>query len=171
MNSIEKINKILDVSKLPEKLPIEDGWEAVFITSELDPVLNSGHVPEVISKLLLNYFENTVVFLNDAEPTSSNEFKFKLNYSDKKTFHLDLIDEFFEEQGFWGFVAEFEKDGTFVIGLDQEFIIIISPKQNGFISSCGGTSLFKAICLERFNPKKSEMNQSIFNALVRSIYT
>lgn len=170
MNSIEKINKIIDVSKLPGALPIENNWEAVFVTSDLDSVQNIGYVPQTITQLLSKRFDNSVVFLNDAEPTSSDEFKFKLNYSEKRKFHPDLIDEFFDEQGFWGFVVEFEKDGTFVIGLDQEFVIIISRKKDGFISSCGGADLFKDICLNSFASNKSEMNKDVFNHLVKCIY-
>jgi hypothetical protein len=171
MNSIQKINDIMDVSKLPNELSVKDGWDVIFVVAELDPIENTGYVPPIVMELLVNYFGDSDVWLNDAEPISANEFKFQLHYSDKRKFHLNSIDDFYNETGLWAFVAEFEKDGSFVVGLDQEFVVILSPKEKGFISSCASVAEFKRICLERFRTKNCEMNQDIFESLIRCIYT
>ena len=160
----------MDISKLPKELSVKDGWDVVFVVSELDPVENTGYVPPIVMEQLFSYFGESYVWLNDAEPISTNEFKFQLNYSEKRKFNLNSIDDFYDETGLWAFVVEFEKDDSFVIGLDQEFVVIISPKEKGFISSCGGINKFKRICLDRFRTENSEMNQDIFESLVRCVY-
>ncbi len=141
-----------------------------FVVSELDPVENTGYVPQIVMELLVNYFGDSDVWLNDAEPIPANEFKLLLHYSNKRKCHLNSIDDFYDETGLWAFVAEFEKDGTFVVGLDQEFVIILSPKEKGFISFCGGADKFKSICLKRFRAKNCEVNQDIFESLIHCIY-
>ena len=170
MNSIEKLNNIIDISKLPSCLPIADGWEMAFVASELDSVLNKGYVPFPVIELMSNFYVDSIVCINDSEPTSANEFKFCLYSSESAEFSSNLIDDFHDKTGCWGFVAEFEKDGSFVVGLDQEYVLIISPKENGFISFYGGASKFKKICLDRFDTKHNTMNKDIFLALVDCIY-
>jgi len=170
MSTIEKLNDILDISGLPEKIILKEGWDVAFVLSEIDDVKNTGYISSNVIDLLCEYFGTSRVHLCDSEPTSKNNFNFVCFSEEKHSFHKDLIDIFFDETGLWGFVAEFKKDGTFVVGLDQEYVIILSPHERGFITHFGGVNRFEKICDVIFQTGTNSMDREIYHSMFKTIY-
>lgn len=145
MNTIDRLNDILDISNFPFEIKLNEKFEVVFVLTLIDESTNSGYIPDELGLLLKDFYQNSSVWLHDSEPRTDNKFRFVDFGGKNQIFRSEMIDELLDNTGLWGFVAEFQKDRTFLIGLDHEYILIISPKKKGLYLSSVAKRLF-GIC-------------------------
>lgn len=170
MNSVEKLNSILDISEFPNKFTYDEAYDIAFVLTKLNEDQVSGYIPKEILGLLNFDYKGSPIFLFDSEPKTTEGFKFVPFANIETLFSDEVLEDFMQETGLWGFVIESKLDGSFIVGLDHEYLILLSPKDNGFITRNGGKETFLRIVNKQFLDGICQMPRSSFKALTRFIY-
>lgn len=160
------INNLVDISHLPNAIFADETLDCAFIPSTWSPEFD--YIPERILNLIEQQFSNTEITLVDAGlDESSKLFSYE---SANKLFKKEIVDEFINKTGLQFLIIYFKLDGSFIVGLDLDFLLIFSIKNEGFISRCGGVGIFRSICQDMFSNGESGMDEKVFKYLNDAVY-
>lgn len=167
MDLCDKVNKIVDVSALPKKLQVSNKYDAAFLSSTWDPEFS--YISEPLLSLIAQAYGGSTAELADVGLTQDGT-RFFSHESVQVKFDENAVTRFFEKTGLQFFLLYFAADDSFFIGLDLDFVLIVSDKETGFIAANGGENRFRRLNSQIYTSGKSGMDEKIFRALDQAVY-
>lgn len=167
MDLCQKVNKIIDVSALPQEVHVSDKYDVAFVSSVWDPEFS--YISDPLSRLMVRAYGGSTAELADVGLSQDGKH-FSAYESVKVEFNGNTVAQFYEKTGLHFFLLSFSAGNSIFIGLDLDFVLIVSEKETGFIAANGGKNMFRRLNWEVFNSGKTGMDEKIFRALDHAVY-
>ncbi|WP_281560127.1 hypothetical protein [Thalassomonas sp. RHCl1] len=158
------LNEIIELSKLPKSVAVKKSYELVIAASIIGE--DYEPIPKYLLDNLLTSFRDKKIMISDISIESG-----EVEVFDKKEtlFYEECTADYINETGLQSFLVEFLDSNTFLVGVDLDFVLIVSPKENGFISDTGGTEFYMTKAANLFDSKTSGLSKDTFATLFDAV--
>lgn len=158
INLAERINKLVDISNLPEGVGVTSGWQAYFLISNINYEKQSEVLPKSFVDRLLKYSKSNSVLMSLGEPVVDTELKFVGENSCSHTLNKDVFDEFCVKNNLqYFFISKLVDDEFFIALTPDEYAIIVVPDKSSLLQQMGGKEF-----LNKLNKEALDSNETDF---------
>ncbi|WP_102797437.1 hypothetical protein [Bowmanella denitrificans] len=153
----KKLSDIINISNLPKRIEVNSDWDVSMLLTDFNYVNNKGYIPEVLCKELPKELKGSLIDISDLDMEYGKSTTYRVYETESVLFNCKNVDDYVEKTGAHNILIEFKRSNSFIIGLDREFILIVSLKTDGFLSAFGGVNWFETV----FNCQKKKGSPAI----------
>lgn len=166
MEANANINELIQFSSLPSLIKLSEGYEIILGLAEYDEEYRA--LPDYIVKQMEGKLIGKKVTISDINitPNGIEIFEEQEGY-----FSISLIQKFMTKTGLHSFLLSFFKEDAFIIGIELDFILIISPSTEGFISQSGGEVYFNEMLESKKSSEGIGLAPDVLEKLVEAVKT
>ena len=170
MKSQKELIEIIDIRQLPNKVYVNLDWELSILLSDFDYVTNEGYLPYVFWDSLQGTNGAIEGVISDLDITPEAPIWLRLYDSDTIEFCSPNIDKYIEQTGAHNVLISLKSLNSYVLGLDREFVLIISKKNSGLISLLGGVTKLQQIFRAQIEKGSPAISKESLIQLYNAVY-